>query len=396
MNFKATHNLKKLLLLGAVACCVLSGLQAASLNQKMTHLALLQERQNEAISKARFSVVTVIARHNTLGGPQNVGSGVIVSHECHVITNSHVVTGFDEITVSFLQGGGTINRTAKIVDNNAENDLAIIKVLGQTDCIPAVLSSHHVNIGDSIFVIGSPYAYSHTVTKGIVSKVQRKLLLEGKSYHNMIQTDASINQGNSGGPLININGEVVGIATAIFTKSAGNNGVGFAVPSPVVRSYMDSKLPLGLAGKDPIKAPHNYGRAMRVVVPAKKERINLTAPVPHAFLGDCTKCHTLAFKTPITPGAPMPHPAMGICTKCHIITTAKTGKTVAVAATGSFMSPPKPRMKKKAFLHKKPAPVGQEKTMQDLLLYILVMMIVMYLVWIVYRNLNEVSRKIGY
>lgn len=156
----------------------------------------------------------------------SLGSGVIMHPDGFVITNNHVIEGADEILV-FLQDGRT--STAHIVGTDPDTDLALLKIHLQDLPSIAIGQSDLLNVGDVVLAIGNPFGFGQTVTLGIVSATSRNQVGISQ-YENFIQTDAAINPGNSGGALINTKGELVGINTAIFSKSGGSMGIGFAIP----------------------------------------------------------------------------------------------------------------------------------------------------------------------
>ena len=156
----------------------------------------------------------------------SLGSGVIVSDNGYVLTNNHVIDGADEIQVS-LKDGRTVD--AKIVGTDPESDLAVLKI--NLNHLPTIKlgQSDTVEVGDVVLAIGNPFGVGQTVTMGIVSATGRDRL--GLStFENFIQTDAAINPGNSGGALVNAFGHLVGINTAIYSRSGGSQGIGFAIP----------------------------------------------------------------------------------------------------------------------------------------------------------------------
>jgi len=156
----------------------------------------------------------------------SLGSGVIISEEGYILTNNHVIEGADEIEVALRDGR---NAQAAIVGSDPESDLAVLKITGEK--VPAITlgQSESVEVGDVVLAIGNPFGVGQTVTMGIVSATDRDHL--GLStFENFIQTDAAINPGNSGGALVNTYGHLVGINTAIFSKSGGSQGIGFAIP----------------------------------------------------------------------------------------------------------------------------------------------------------------------
>jgi len=166
---------------------------------------------------------------------QSLGSGVVVdAKNGYIITNHHVIDGADEISVN-LSDGRTMK--AQLIGSDPETDIAVLKV-GEDHLAALTMSdSDHLRVGDFVVAIGNPFGLGQTVTSGIVSALGRSGLgIEG--YEDFIQTDASINPGNSGGALVNLSGELVGINTAILSKSGGNVGIGFAIPINMVREIM--------------------------------------------------------------------------------------------------------------------------------------------------------------
>ncbi len=166
---------------------------------------------------------------------QGLGSGFIVSRDGLIITNQHVVTGADSIVVT-LRDGRTF--PAKLLGEDARNDIAVVKIEGSGLPVARIGSSRDLDIGDWVIAIGNPYGYllgnsEPSVTAGVVSAVRRSVLPTSQQpglYLDMIQTDAAINPGNSGGPLVNAQGEVVGVNSFILSESGGNVGLGFAIP----------------------------------------------------------------------------------------------------------------------------------------------------------------------
>ncbi len=163
-----------------------------------------------------------------------LGSGVIVSADGYILTNNHVVGNAEEIHVT-LQDKREF--TAKVIGKDAKTDLGLIKIDAKEPLPVAPLGdSNTADVGDWVIAIGNPFNVGMTVTAGIVSAKGRIL---GGDYDDFIQTDASINPGNSGGPLINTRGEVIGINTAIYSRTGANNGIGFAIPIDMARNVMD-------------------------------------------------------------------------------------------------------------------------------------------------------------
>lgn len=172
---------------------------------------------------------------------QGSGTGVIMDKEGHIITNNHVIEDADKIEVK-LYSGQTYE--AKVIGTDSYSDLAVLKIDAK-DVVPAVLGdSDKVKIGEWVIAGGNPFGLDNTITTGIVSARGREIS-GGNKYEDYIQTDAAINPGNSGGPLVNLNGEVIGINTAIFSKNGGYMGIGFAIPSNMVKNIVDSLIKKG-------------------------------------------------------------------------------------------------------------------------------------------------------
>ena len=164
----------------------------------------------------------------------SLGSGVIASAQGYVITNNHVIADADKIQVA-LKDGRSFD--AKVVGTDPETDLAVLYI--EAKDLPGITFGHSNNlrVGDVVLAIGNPFGVGQTVTLGIVSATGRDQL-GINTYENFIQTDAAINPGNSGGALINAYGEMIGINTAIFSKSGGSQGIGFAIPVNLAKTVM--------------------------------------------------------------------------------------------------------------------------------------------------------------
>ncbi|VAW87474.1 Outer membrane stress sensor protease DegS [hydrothermal vent metagenome] len=173
----------------------------------------------------------------------NLGSGVIISEQGYILTNNHVIAGADEIQVALTDGR---QADAQVIGTDPETDVAVLKI--SLDNLPGITfgQSDVLRVGDVVLAIGNPFGVGQTVTQGIVSATERSHL-GISTYENFIQTDAAINPGNSGGALINAAGELVGINTAIYTRSGGSQGVGFAIPANTVKMVMKQILEYGRA-----------------------------------------------------------------------------------------------------------------------------------------------------
>ncbi len=181
----------------------------------------------------------------------SVGSGLIVSSDGYVLTNFHVIENAKEIWVTVFNDDGTTNRyNADIIKQNQKLEMALLKIQTGRAMQPVIFgSSESMRVGDSVIAIGTPFGLSHSVSKGIVSSKRNTITIEGQLHTGLLQTDAAINQGNSGGPLVNRQGEVIGINTAIYTSTGSFAGIGFAIPSDRVVDFLDDVLP-----KPPITA----------------------------------------------------------------------------------------------------------------------------------------------
>lgn len=190
----------------------------------------------------------------------NLGSGVIISQDGYIVTNSHVISKADNIIVMLNDGR---KATAKVIGNDVESDLAVIKV-DLTGLKPLGFREQSTQVGDVVLAIGNPFGVGQTVTQGIISATGRTGL-GINTVEDFIQTDAAINPGNSGGALVDAYGQLVGINTAIFSRSGGSMGIGFAIPTEIVKLVMngiikDGKVRRGWLGielqssmKDPTK-----------------------------------------------------------------------------------------------------------------------------------------------
>ncbi|MGX3098681.1 Do family serine endopeptidase [Helicobacter sp. 23-1046] len=173
---------------------------------------------------------------------RSLGSGVIISKDGYIITNHHVIEGADKILVSF--SGSNNEYTAKVIGSDSRSDLAVIKLNRTNLPVISFADSDKVMVGDIVFAIGNPFGVGETVTQGIVSGLN-KSGIGINDYENFIQTDASINPGNSGGALVDSRGALIGINTAILSRTGGNHGVGFAIPSEMVKKIAKQLIEKG-------------------------------------------------------------------------------------------------------------------------------------------------------
>ena len=245
-------------LLLVLSATTLAALPAMVNDEELPSLAPLVERVSPAVVNIRVSQTVSTGGHygdeafrrffglpDMPGGQREVasaGSGVIVDAENgYILTNHHVVDQADQIQISTIDGEVF---DAEIVGSDAATDIAVIKVdaKGLTDM--PIGDSERVRVGDFVLAIGNPFGLGHTVTSGIVSALGRSGISRD-GYEDFIQTDASINPGNSGGALVNLRGELVGVNSAIISRSGGNVGIGFAVPTEIASSIMRQILDFG-------------------------------------------------------------------------------------------------------------------------------------------------------
>ena len=255
---KTRFSLATLLTLIAFAGTAAAQLPASVRGEAVPSLAPLVEEVSPAVVNIR--VVQQVQRNNPFGNNDlrrffglpdqapgtreipSAGSGVIVDAERGLIlTNHHVVGDADEIQISLIDGS---IHDAELVGSDPGTDIAVIKVdlEGLTDM--PIGDSSVARVGDFVLAIGNPFGLGHTVTSGIISALGRTGISRD-GYEDFIQTDASINPGNSGGALVNMNGELIGINSAIISRSGGNVGIGFAVPTEIASSIMNQILDFG-------------------------------------------------------------------------------------------------------------------------------------------------------
>lgn len=229
------------LLLALTAMGAHAALPASIGGKPVTSLAPLVE----AASPAVVNIQVTQLRRDRLGRTGEVGgagSGVIVDAEDgYILTNHHVVSDADEIQVT-LSDGRTLE--AEVVGSDSGTDIALLKVEAENLTEMPIGDSSSVRVGDFVIAIGNPYGLDNTVTSGIVSALGRTGINRG-GFENFIQTDASINPGNSGGALVNMDGELIGVNSMIVSRTGGNIGIGFAVPTEIASSIMGQILDFG-------------------------------------------------------------------------------------------------------------------------------------------------------
>ncbi len=216
----------------------------------------------------------------------SLGSGVIVDTAGHVITNYHVVQGADEIRVQLADGRVA---TPEIVGKDPDTDLAILRVPIKDPPVMAMGRSDELRAGDVVLAIGNPFGLSQTVTQGIVSATGRGRL-GVTDFEDFIQTDAAINFGNSGGALINTDGELIGINTAVLAQNLGTDGISFAIPVNMVRGVMDQilahgRVRRGWLGVQSEEVPRATAAALGIDPPAALRISRVEPNGPAALVG---------------------------------------------------------------------------------------------------------------
>jgi serine protease DegQ len=227
----------------------LNSLQPATGNMDAASLVL--RHAASAASPAVVSIQTITAETPSAVDPwfkyffeddttneqpnNNLGSGVIVSASGYVLTNNHVIEDAEHIQITLLDGRRV---KADVLGTDPDTDLAVLKI--ELDRLPNIVmgDSNALFVGDTVLAIGNPFGVGQTVTSGIVSALGRSHL-GINTFENFIQTDAAINPGNSGGALVNARGDLVGINTAIYSRSGGSTGIGFAIPTSVAKQVLD-------------------------------------------------------------------------------------------------------------------------------------------------------------
>lgn len=338
----AMHAIKQIALFLAISAVSWSNTAAAALGTPP--LQELQESVSQAVAQVRPSMVSIKAmkkkRADGAGANgfiwfESIGSGFVVDERGYILTNYHVVEGSESITVNLWRAGQDA-LSARIEHTDPSLDLTVLKIDGQDPVAPATLgNSDRIKTGDWVISVGSPFGFEHSASLGIVSDLHRDLLIGKETYRNMIQTDAVINEGNSGGPLIDIQGNVIGIGTAIYAPEGTYTGLGFAIPINRARHFITHVT--GAMRMAALTAPAPQG--------ANKEPVNLNKRMPgdkiHAEFTDCTQCHTITQKMVVSQQVAMPHPMVGDCSICHILVNEPKASGPVKVANVTPIPPPR-------------------------------------------------------
>ena len=299
---------------------------------------------------------------------ENIGTGVIVRNDGFIVTNYHVVRGANSVFVTVQDDVGSTRYSAEIVKMDEALDLALLKIVPKAALTAAVLGdSDAVRVADEVIAIGTPFGLDMTVSRGIISAKRKSMVIEGVTHSNLLQTDAAINQGNSGGPLVASNGTVVGINTAIYTPNGAFAGIGFSVPSNQARLFvLDEVGWLPTSTNDgPTMGLVAMQRPMGGGVGAAGPAIAAGAPAPHSDGRqnmDCANCHEIigagnGMQAPMMPiAAPVPPPPIAVgsvsphtdgrqnmtCANCHQMLGAVGAAPIAAPGAGAyrFAQPP--------------------------------------------------------
>jgi len=237
----------------------------------LTGLAIQAQTLSDLYDQVKSSVVTIYVEelvNSGFGDPttftsnMGLGSGVLIS-EKYVLTAAHVVGNAEEIKVEFIDGKTLPGKTFRI---SRTADVAVVELMDipLNPNIAKIGDSDKVRIGDDIFVVGAPMGLSHSLSKGIISgrHTEKRLTSEGNALE-FFQTDASINTGNSGGPMFNMQGEVIGIVSSILSRSGGFEGIGFAATSGIANTLLNARSSKYF-GVDAILLPYELARALNV------------------------------------------------------------------------------------------------------------------------------------
>ena len=270
-----------------------------------------EEQQNIAVyKKALPSVVNITStalQYDFFYRPipvQGQGSGFILDKEGHILTNNHVIDNAQQVEVTLWNKR---KYKAKVVNVDNNHDLALLQINGAPDLIPATLAdSSNLVVGQRVYALGNPFGFSGTMTRGIISAIRSVAMPSGNKIEDAIQTDASVNPGNSGGPLLNSRGEVIGITTLIASNPNGgadqSAGIGFAIPIQTAKATIDDfakygrarrpsldivTLPIGPDIAEQIGLPADYGVLIERVLPGgAAERAGLRGGSQLAFNGN--------------------------------------------------------------------------------------------------------------
>lgn len=264
-------------------------------------------------------------------GVESIGSGIVVTSDGYILTNFHVVDKATEVFVTVFGSGGSTNYPAEVLRLDESRDLALLKIDPVVALRPAPLGdSNLLQVGDPVIAIGSPFGLEQSVSQGIVSSRRKSVMIEGVTHKNLIQADAAINQGNSGGALVNEFGYVVGVNTAIYTTTGAFNGVGFAVPINDAREFINETIAV------PSVRP-KFGKRAAAMVPPPPIAAN--AARLHEDRGLCANCHSILPVNPQQQGM-----ADGAASSGQFAAGPGGAVGLNMAQTGGAVSSPNPNL----------------------------------------------------
>jgi S1-C subfamily serine protease len=293
-----------------------------------------------------------------------IGSGVIIDPRGYVLSSYHVIAGAEALKATVYGPGGATEYPLKMVKGDLRTDMSLLRIQGSGPFPHAELgNSDAARTGDMVLTIGSPFGFEQTVTSGMISSRNRTLQIGDTVYENLIQTDSSINSGSSGGPMLNVKGEVIGINTAIFAPTGVFNGIGFAIPinraAELVGGVIDFNNTAPAAAGGQLVAWSSQGRQV-----GNNYRLpnGQTVIAPHGPLGACVDCHPQLFEQQAQPGVGQqvalngqgrlvgnsyllpngqtvtpPHTLRGDCANCHKLTFLE--KRALAATPAAFIAP---------------------------------------------------------
>ncbi|MEI6305351.1 MAG: trypsin-like peptidase domain-containing protein [Deltaproteobacteria bacterium] len=234
---------------------------------------------------------------NNLNGPDanfnRIGSGVIIEPRGYVLSSYHVIAGADVLKATVYGSGGAMEYPLKLVKADMRTDMALLRIQGNGTFPYAVLgNSDAARTGDIVLTIGSPFGFDQSVSSGMISNKSRTMQINGTVYDNLIQTDSPINRGSSGGPMVNVQGEVIGINTAIFAPTGVFNGIGFAIPINQAAGLVGGVVDFGNQPSNvPVGQLAAWASQGRQVGNTYKLPNGQTITPPHGVRGNCVDCH---------------------------------------------------------------------------------------------------------
>ncbi len=261
----------------------------------------------ENVRPAVISIDAVITRMpmNNAGIPEinynRIGSGVIIDPRGYVLSSYHVIEGANSLRSVVYGAGGSQEYPLRVVNAYKNTDLVLLRILADGPFEYAVLgNSDSLRTGDVVLAMGSPFGFDQTITAGIISSRHRTINIGGTLYEDVIQTDTPINKGNSGGPLVNVNGEVVGINTAIYSPTGAFSGIGFSIPinkaETLVAGVLDFRNSPAQVAQGQIVAWSSRGNQMGNSF--KLPNGQIITP-PHKYRGECLECHPQLVTQPV-------------------------------------------------------------------------------------------------